>query len=194
MAKQIWRPGTMVYPVPAVLVSCGDPAGRTNVLTVAWTGTVSSDPVMAYVSVRPERWSYGIIRESGEFVINLTTKELARATDLCGVKSGRDLDKWEAAGLTREKAEKLRFAPLVKESPVNIECRVKDVHEYGAHHMFVGEVLCVHADEEYLDENGRFDLGRAGLMAYSHGEYRELGKVLGTFGWSVKKRPAGKKR
>jgi len=184
----------MVYPVPAVLVSCGDKDGRTNVLTVAWTGTVSSDPVMAYVSVRPTRYSYDIIRESGEFVINLTTKDLARATDLCGVKSGRDINKWKEAGITPEKAEKLQYAPLVAESPVNIECRVKEVHEYGVHHMFVGEVLCVHADEAYLDDSGCFDLSRAGLIAYSHGEYRELGDYVGKFGWSVRKKPAEKGR
>lgn len=184
--KQIWKPGNMIYPLPAVLVSVATPDGKDNLLTIAWTGTVSTNPAMAYISVRPERYSYSLIRESGEFVINLTTEAMAWATDFCGVRSGREVDKFAETGLTREKAEHVS-APLVAESPVNIECRVREVVDYGSHHMFVADVLAIHADEAYMDENGKFDLSRAGLLAYSHGEYYTLGKKLGRFGHSVKK-------
>ena len=187
MAKEIWKPGNMVYPLPAVMVSCGRRGERPNILTVAWTGTVCTNPPMAYISVRPERFSYGIIRETGEFVINLTTKKLARATDYCGVRSGRDVDKFREMHLTAVPAEHVS-APLIGESPVNIECRVTEVRELGSHHMFLAEVLCVHVDSSYMDERGKFELNRTGLLAYSHGEYLELGKKVGTFGYSVKKK------
>lgn len=194
MSKQIWKPGNMLYPLPAVMVSAADREGNSNILTIAWTGTVCTNPPMAYISVRPERYSYHMIRETGEFVINLTTVELTKAADYCGVRSGRDTDKWKDCGLTQEKASTLSYAPLIAESPVNIECRVKNVQELGSHHMFIAEVTAVHADEKYLDEKGKFRLNRAGLTAYSHGEYIAPGKVLGTFGYSVRKKTVGKKK
>ena len=195
MSKQIWKPGNMVYPVPAVIISCGDRTGRTNIFTVAWTGNICTNPPMVYISVRPSRYSYELIEDSGEFVINLTTKALTKAADYCGVRSGRDEDKWKACGLTPEPAKELSFAPLVKESPVNIECRVKSHQDLGSHRMYIADVLNVHADEAFLDENGRFCLERAGLIAYSHGDYMSLGEKLGSFGYSVKKprRSAAKK-
>lgn len=186
MKKETWKAGNMVYPLPAVMVSCGRRGERPNILTVAWTGTVCTNPAMVYISVRPERYSYDIIRETGEFVINLTTGKLARATDYCGVRSGRDVDKFQEMHLTPAPAEQLA-APLIGESPVNIECRVTEVIELGSHHMFLAEVLSVHVDSSYMDEKGKFGLNRTGLMAYSHGEYLELGKKIGTFGYSVKK-------
>lgn len=192
MSKQIWKPGNMVYPLPAVLVTVADKEGHDNVLTIAWTGTVCTNPALAYISVRPERYSYPMLKESGEFVINLTTEELAFATDYCGVRSGKDEDKFEAMHLTREKAEYVS-APLIKESPVNIECRVKEIHPYGSHDMFVAEILAVHADETYMDEKGKFDLSLANPIVYSHGEYYTMGKKLGKFGYSVDKRKGMKK-
>lgn len=191
MTKEIWKPGNLIYPVPAVLVSMKGPDGRDNIVTVAWTGTICTNPAMAYISLRPTRFSYGLIRESGEFAINLTTEALAFATDFCGVKSGREVDKFEEMELTREKASRIG-APLIGESPVSIECSVREIHAYGSHHMFVADVLAVQADKAYLDGSGKFDLGRAGLIAYSHGEYFCLGKKLGRFGWSVKKGRADK--
>lgn len=185
--KEVWKPGNLVYPLPAALVSVGTKDGRDNLITVAWTGTVCTNPAMLYISVRPERYSYHLLKESGEFVVNLTTEALAYATDWCGVRSGRDYDKWEETGLTRGKARELAFAPTVKESPVNIECRITQIQELGSHHMFLAEVLAVQADTAYLEKNGRFSLNQAGLLAYSHGEYFALGKSLGRFGWSVKK-------
>lgn len=191
MTKEIWKPGNMIYPVPAVLVSMRGPDGRDNLVTVAWTGTVCTNPAMAYISLRPSRFSYGLIQESGEFAINLTTEQLAFATDFCGVRSGREVDKFAHLGLTRENASCIQ-APLLGESPVSIECRVREIHPYGSHHMFVAEVLAVQADRSYLDASGKLDLGRAGLLAYSHGEYYCLGKKLGKFGWSVQKKKRGK--
>ena len=185
--KQNWRPGTMIYPLPAVLVSCGETPEEYNMLTVAWTGTICSDPAMCYISVRPERHSYDIIKRTGEFVINLTTEALARATDWCGVKSGKDVNKWREMGLTPAPASVVK-APLIEESPVSIECRVKQILPLGTHDMFIAEVVNVVVDEEYLDETGKFDMVRAGLMAYSHGEYFTLGKSFGHFGWSVRKK------
>ena len=185
MSKQVWKPGTMVYPLPAVMVSCGD-MEKSNIITVAWTGTICTDPAMVYISVRPERYSYNMIKETGEFVINLTTKELARKTDFAGVRSGRDLDKFDKLKLTKEKANKVK-APLIKESPVNIECKVTEIKELGSHHMFIAKVLCVDVDEKYLDKTGRFNMEKCGLIAYSHGQYFELGESLGRFGFSVKK-------
>ena len=187
MAKQSWKPGNMLYPVPAVLVSCRDKAGNDNVLTVAWAGTICSDPAMLSISVRKERHSYPMIKETGEFVVNLTTKDLLQATDYCGVKSGRDEDKFAAMKLTKGEAEKVNV-PIIMESPVNIECRVKQVLELGTHDMFVAEVVNVQISDEYMDETGAFHLNDAELLAYSHGQYYELGKKLGTFGFSVRKK------
>ncbi len=188
----------MVYPLPAVLVSVGDEEGNTNLFTVAWTGTICTNPAMVSISVRPERYSYRFLRDTGEFVINLTTEKMARATDYCGVRSGRDVDKWEKTGLHPEKALELQFAPIVAESPVNIECAVTEVKELGSHHMFLAKVKAVHADETLMDEKNRFDLNKSGLLVYSHGEYLGLGKKIGTFGYSVQKKetkhPARKKQ
>lgn len=185
--KQVWKPGNMLYPVPAVMVSCGDKKGRKNIITVAWAGTICSEPAMVSISVRPERYSYSMLRETGEFVINLTTNELTYATDWCGVKSGRDVDKFEAMQLTAMPGEKLQYAPAIAESPVNIECRVKDVLELGSHHMFIAEVADVMISEKYMNENGKFELNQTGLVTYSHGEYFVLGEKIGKFGYSVKK-------
>ena len=193
MAKQIWKPGNMLYPLPVVMVSAADKEGRDDIITVAWAGTVCTNPPMVSISIRPERYSYHMIRETGEFVINLTTEELAFATDYCGVKSGRDVDKFKETGLTREKAEKVK-APMIAEAPVSIECKVKEIRELGSHHMFIAQVAAVHADEKYMDEKNRFDLNRARPIVYSHGEYLGTGKKLGTFGYSVKKaKKQGKK-
>lgn len=188
MGKQIWKPGNMLYPLPAVMVSAGDKEGHTNILTVAWTGTICTNPAMVYISVRPERYSYQMIRDTKEFVINLTTEKLARATDYCGVRSGRDVDKWKEMDLHQEEASTLQYAPMIAESPVNIECKVTEVKELGSHHMFLAEVTAVHADEAYMNENNKFELNKTSLLAYSHGEYLGLGKSLGTFGYSVKKK------
>ena len=178
----------MLYPLPAVMVSCGREGEKPNIITVAWAGTICSDPAMVSISVRPNRYSYDIIRETGEFVINLTTKKLVKATDYCGVRSGRDVDKFAEMHLTPGKAEHLKYAPTIEESPVNIECRVTEVKELGTHHMFLAEVLGVTVDEAYMNENGRFELNSTGLVAYSHGTYFALGEELGTFGYSVRKK------
>nr|WP_296156968.1 flavin reductase family protein [uncultured Blautia sp.] len=191
--KQTWKPGNMLYPLPAVMVSVTDGKGEDDIITVAWTGTVCTNPPMVYISVRPERYSYHMIKETGEFVINLTTEKLAFATDYCGVRSGRDTDKFKDTGLTREKADHVK-APMIKESPVSIECRVREVKELGSHHMFLADVLAVHADEAYMDEKNRFDLNMAGPLVYSHGEYLGTGKKIGTFGYSVKKKRKAKKK
>ena len=194
MGRQIWRPGNMLYPLPAVMVSAADREGNPNILTVAWTGTICSDPAMLYISVRPERYSYHMIKETGEFVVNLTTEKLAYATDWCGVRSGRDVDKWKEMKLTKGKAEKLEYAPIIQESPVNIECKVTEVKELGSHHMFLAEVKAVQVDEKYMKNNGKFELNSTGLLTYSHGEYLSLGTSLGTFGWSVRKKEMKKKK
>ena len=187
--KQSWKPGTMIYPLPAVLVSCGATPDEYNIFTVAWTGTVCTNPPMCYISVRPERHSYEIIKRTGEFVINLTTKRLARATDWCGVRSGRDYDKFSQMGLTASPAAVVA-APVIEESPVAIECRVKQIVPLGSHDMFVADVVNVLVDEEYIDpESGRLDLQRAEPITYCHGEYFSLGEVIGHFGWSVRKKP-----
>ena len=193
MAKQVWKAGNMVYPLPAVMVSCRDKEGNDNIITVAWTGTICTNPAMAYISVRPERHSYNMIKETGEFVINLTTRELTYATDYCGVKSGRDVDKFKECKLTKEPAVNVNV-PMIKESPVNIECKVERIEELGSHHMFVAKVLAVHADEKYMDEKGKFDLSKADLIVYSHGEYHSMGEKLGTFGYSIKKKTDKKTR
>lgn len=187
MGKQVWKPGNMLYPLPVVMVSTADTKGNDNIITVAWTGTVCSDPAMLYISVRPERYSHAMLLDSREFVVNLTTERLARATDWCGVCSGRDYDKWKEMHLTRARASKLTYAPAIFESPVNIECRVVDVKELGSHDMFLAEVLAVQVDEDYMQGSGKFELNQTGLVSYSHGEYFSLGKKIGKFGYSVKK-------
>lgn len=189
MAKQVWRGGNMLYPLPAVMVSCANAAGEKDIVTVAWAGTVCTNPPMLSISLRPERYSYHLIRESGEFVVNLVTSRLQRACDWCGVRSGRDYDKWAECRLTAAPAAKLELAPAIEESPVNIACRVREVLELGSHHLFLANVLAVQVEESLLDEGGKLDLARANLTAYSHGEYFELGRRLGTFGYSVRKRP-----
>ena len=193
MGKQVWKAGNMVYPLPAVMVSTADKNGSSNILTIAWTGTICTNPAMVYISVRPERYSYHMIKESGEFVINLTTERLARATDYCGVKSGRDVDKFKAMRLTRQQASHVGV-PMIKESPVSIECRVREIKEYGSHSVFLADVLAVHVDNKYMDEKGKFDLALANPIVYSHGEYYGLGKKLGTFGYSIKKKRQKKQR
>ena len=192
MGKQTWKPGNMLYPLPAVMVSVTDKEGKSNIITVAWTGTVCTNPPMVYISVRPERYSYHMIEETGEFVINLTTEKLAYATDYCGVKSGRDVDKFEKMHLTPEKADKVK-APMIQESPVNIECKVVKKEELGSHHMLLAEVVAVHVDEQYLDEKNRFALEKTELISYVHGEYYSLGKLLGNFGYSIRKPEKEKK-
>lgn len=198
MKKLLWKPGTMLYPVPAVLVSCGETGGVRNIITIAWTGVVCTDPAMCSISIRPQRFSYGLIRNSGEFVINLTTAAMARAVDWCGVKSGRDLDKFKEMKLTAVPAQHVR-APLIAESPVNLECRVREVRQLGSHHLFIAEILAVHADPAYFDaRTGFFDLAAAGPLCYCHGHYYRLGKHIGKFGFAVEKkkkkqRPLSKK-
>lgn len=190
--KQTWKAGTMVYPVPAVMVSLGTNDEEHNIITIAWTGTICSDPAMTYISVRKERHSHKILKKNMEFVINLTTKDLAFATDFCGVKSGKDINKFKKMNLNKEKASKIN-TPLIKESPVNIECKVTEIIELGSHDMFLAKVVAVNVDEEYIDENGKFHLDKAKPIAYSHGEYYELGNALGHFGFSVKKKKKKKK-
>ena len=186
MGRQVWKPGNMLYPLPVVMVSVSDKEGNSNIITVAWAGTICTNPAMVSISVRPERHSYQMIRETGEFVINLTTKSLVYATDYCGVKSGRDIDKFKACGLTPIPGRHVK-APMIQESPVNIECRVCEVKELGSHHMFIAEVLAVHADEQYLNDKNKFCLEKAEPIVYSHGAYLATGDILGTFGFSVKK-------
>lgn len=187
MGKISWKPGNMLYPLPAVLVTCCDKDGNDNVLTVAWTGTLCSDPAMLYISVRPERYSYSMLKETGEFVVNLTTEALWKAVDYCGVRSGRDEDKFQAAGLTKGRAEKVN-APIILESPVNIECKVTEIIPLGSHDMFVAEVVNVQVSDEYMDKKGTFHLTQAKPLVYSHGAYYETGAQLGTFGASVRRK------
>lgn len=185
--KQSWKPGTMIYPLPAVLVSCGTDQ-HSNLITISWTGTICTNPAMCYISVRPERHSYPLIKETMEFTINLTTKAMARATDWAGVKSGAEFDKWAETGLTPEPGQAVR-CPSVKESPLSIECRVKEIVKLGSHDMFIADVVNVLADEDLIDpETGAFDLAAAGLINYTHGQYFEQGQPIGRFGWSVKKK------
>ncbi len=188
MSKINWRPGTMINPLPAVLVTCGDGPENWNMLTVAWTGTICSDPAMCYVSVRPERFSHPLLMKYMEFTINLTTVDMARATDWAGVRSGRDYDKWKETGLTPIPGVKVS-SPTIEESPVSIECKVKEVIHLGSHDMFMADVLNVRADDRYLDpETGAFSFEKANLLAYEHGFYRQLGPIIGKFGFSVKKK------
>ena len=179
MAKQTWKPGNMLYPVPAVMVSCQRPGEKPNIITIAWTGIVNSTPPMTYISVRKSRYSHDLIAESGEFVINLTTEALTFATDYCGVKSGREVDKFTEMKLTALAAGEVS-CPMIAESPINLECKVREVHEYPSHDMFVAEIVAVHVDEELIDEKGRFEMEKAGLMAYVHGQY-----------FGIKKQPLG---
>lgn len=184
--KTDWKPGTMIYPLPALLVSCGDSPDTFNVLTVAWAGTICTNPAMCYISVRPERHSHAILCRTMEFVINLTTEELARATDWCGVRSGRDFNKFAEMGLTPGAATCVK-APIIMESPLSIECRVKEIVHLGSHDMFIAEVLNVQADERFLDAEGKWHLEQSHPLVYLHGAYYGLGELIGRFGWSVKK-------
>ena len=186
MAKVIWKPGTFVYPIPAVMVSCGT-MEKSNIITVAWTGILNTEPAMVYISVRPTRYSYNLIKEQGEFVINLTTKKLVRETDWCGVKTGAKVDKFKEMNLHKEKAKFVQ-CPLIKESPVSIECKVKEIKELGSHHLFIAEVLSIDADDKYIDEKGAFDISKCDLIAYANGGYYSLDKKLGKFGFSVQKK------
>lgn len=182
----MWKPGTFLYPLPAVMVSCGT-MEESNIITVAWTGILNTNPAMVYISVRPTRHSYQIIKNTGEFVINLTNEKLAYSTDWCGVKSGKDVDKFEAMHLNKEKANFVK-CPLIKESPVSVECKVKEIKELGSHHMFIAQVLSIDADEKYIDGKGAFDISKCDLIAYSNGGYYPLGKKIGRFGFSVEKK------
>ena len=187
MAKQSWKPGNMLYPVPAVLVSCRDKEGNDNVFTVAWAGTICSDPVILSISVRKERYSYPMIKECGEFVINLPDEKMARALDFCGCTTGAKLDKFKECSLTPEKSLTVK-APSVLEAPVSIECKIKQMLELGSHDMFIAEVTAVRVDEKFMDEKGAFHMDDVKLIAYEHGTYRKLGDKLGKFGFSVKKK------
>ena len=186
MSKVTWKSGTFIYPLPAVMVSCGT-MEESNIITVAWTGIINTDPAMCYISVRPTRHSYEMIKKTGEFVINLTTKDLAYATDWCGVKTGAKVDKFKEMKLTKEKANFVN-CPMIKESPVSVECKVKEIRKLGSHHMFVAEILGINADEKYINENGAFDISKCDLIAYSNGNYYSLGKKIGRFGFSVQKK------
>lgn len=187
MGKISWKPGNMVYPLPAVMVTVRGKDGKDNIITIAWTGTVCTNPPMLYISVRKERYSYDLLKEAGEFVVNLTTEELARATDYCGVRSGAQVDKFKETGLTMEEAGMINCG-MIGESPVNIECRLREILPLGSHDMFLADVVNVNVDEKYLEENGKFDLAKAHLLVYSHGAYYKTGEKLGTFGYSVKKK------
>ena len=186
MAKQVWKPAVILNPVPVVLVTSSD-GTKDNVFTVAWTGTICSDPAMTYISVRKERFSYDIIKETGEFAINLTNSKLVFATDWCGVKSGRDVDKFKEMHLTKQKLNHIN-CPGIEESPVTIECKVKEIRPLGSHDMFIADVLSIDADEKYIDEKGAFDISKCDLIAYANGRYFEMGKQVGTFGYSVRKK------
>lgn len=187
MEKRIWKPGTLIYPLPAIMVSCGDINGEMNIITIAWTGTICSNPPMCYISVRPERHSYNMIKEHGEFVLNLTTEQLAFATDFCGVKSGKEMNKFEVCKLTPKPASIVK-APLIGESPLNIECKVVEIKKLGSHDMFIAEVVAVHANENLFNpETDAFDLNASQMLVYSHGHYFGVGKKIGRFGYSVMK-------
>ena len=192
MAKKVWKPGTFVYPIPAALVTSGD-MENSNILTVAWTGILNTNPAIVYISVRPEIYSYNLIKENKEFAINLTNKDLAYATDWCGVRSGAKFDKFKEMKLTKEKANFIK-APLIKESPVSIECKVIEEKTYGSHTTFIAEVLSIDADEKYMDENGAFDISKCELIAYANGGYYLLGKKIGKFGYSVEKKKTKQRR
>lgn len=184
--KEMWKPGTFIYPIPAVMVSCGT-MEKSNIITVAWTGILNTNPAIVYISVRPERYSYNLIKEQGEFVINLTTKDLVRQTDWCGVKTGAKVDKFKEMKLHKENANFVK-CPMIKESPVSIECKVREIKELGSHHMFVADVLAINADKKYIDSKGAFDISKCDLIAYANGKYFSLGKQVGKFGFSVQKK------
>ena len=186
MGKVSWKSGTFIYPIPAVMVSCGD-MEKSNIITVAWTGILNTNPATVYISVRPTRYSYNIIKETKEFAINLTTTKLARATDWCGVKTGAKFDKFKEMNLHKEKANFINCT-LIKESPVSIECKVKEIKNLGSHHMFIADVLSIDADDKYIDENGAFDISKCDLIAYANGGYYSLGRKIGKFGYSVQKK------
>ena len=191
MGKITWKPGTFVYPIPAVMVSCGT-MEKSNIITVAWTGIINTNPAMVYISVRPTRYSYNLIKDQGEFVINLTTKNLVKATDWCGVKTGAKVDKFKEMKLHKEKANFVK-CPMIKESPVSVECKVKEIKELGSHTMFIAEVVAINVDEKYIDNKGAFDITKCDLMTYANGNYLAMGKKLGKFGFSVKKKKKNKK-
>lgn len=186
MSKVTWKSGTFLYPIPAVMVSCGT-MEKSNIITVAWTGILNTNPAMVYISVRPTRYSYQMIKEQGEFVINLTTKDLVKSTDWCGVKTGAKVDKFKEMNLHKEKAKFVK-CPMIKESPVSVECKVREILELGSHHMFIADVLAINSDEKYIDEKGAFDIAKCDLIAYANGGYYTLGKKLGKFGFSVQKK------
>lgn len=186
MGKVMWKAGTFEYPIPAVMVTVGD-MEKSNIITIAWTGIINTNPAMVYISVRPNRYSYNILKQNKEFVINLTNENLAFATDFCGVKSGEKVDKFKEMKLTKQKSNFVK-CPMIKEAPVSIECRVKEIKELGSHHMFIAEVLCINADERYIDKNGAFDISKCNLIAYANGGYYSMGRKIGKFGFSVMKK------
>ena len=192
MGKIEFKPGNMLYPLPAVLVTVRDKEGRDNMITIAWAGTACTNPPMLYISVRPERYSYKALRETGEFVVNLTTKDMAKAVDYCGVRSGKDVDKFKQTGLQKGEASKVNVS-VIEDSPVNIECKVRELLELGSHHMFLADVVHVTVDDRYMDEKGTFHLERANPIVYSHGTYFDIGNSLGTFGYSVRKKKRKRK-
>lgn len=192
MAKVVWKPGTLLAPLPAVLVSCGTMESA-NIFTVAWTGIINTHPAMTYISVRPSRHSYGIIKESGEFVINLTTSAMCRSVDFCGVRSGSKYNKFDKCSLHKEKSSVVS-APLVSESPLSLECRVKEIKHLGTHDMFIAEIVAVDIEERFVDSKGKLNLQQAGLLSYAHGEYFATGRKLGDFGYSVRKQSKNKKK
>ncbi|MCI5504697.1 MAG: flavin reductase family protein [Anaerobutyricum sp.] len=192
MGKIDFKPGNMLYPLPAVLVTVRDKEGRDNMITIAWAGTACTNPPMLYISVRPERYSYKALRETGEFVVNLTTKDMAKAVDYCGVRSGKDVDKFKQTGLQKGEASKVNVS-VIEDSPVNIECKVRELLELGSHHMFLADVVHVTVDDRYMDEKGTFHLERANPIVYSHGTYFDIGNSLGTFGYSVRKKKRKRK-
>jgi flavin reductase (DIM6/NTAB) family NADH-FMN oxidoreductase RutF len=187
MSKLMWKPGTMLYPVPSIMVSCRNAKDENNIITIAWTGIICTDPAMLYISVRPERHSYEMIKETGEFVVNIPNSKLAFAVDYCGVKSGKSINKFEHLKLTPAKSN-IVAAPYIDECPVNLECKVKDIIKLGTHDMFIAEIMCVNVDDSLLDSKGKLHLNKADLICYNHGEYRTLAESLGTFGFSVKKK------
>ena len=191
MSKTMWKPGTFLYPIPAVMVSCGT-IEKSNIITVAWTGIINTDPAIVYISVRPTRFSYDIIKKSKEFVINLTDENLVYAVDWCGVKTGKNVDKFKEMKLTKERAEFVK-CPMIKEAPVSIECKVIEIKELGSHNMFIAEVLAIHADNKFIDRNGAFDISKCNLVAYANGGYYSLGKKCGKFGFSVQRRKSKEK-
>lgn len=186
MAKVTWKPGTFLYPIPAVMVSCGT-MEKSNIITVAWTGILNTNPAMVYISVRPSRYSYNLIKNQGEFVINLTTKDLVKITDWCGVKTGAKVDKFKEMNLHKEKANFVK-CPMIKESPVSVECKVREIKELGSHTVFVADVLAINSDDKYIDNNGAFDISKCNLISYANGGYYSMGKKLGKFGFSVQKK------